>query len=401
MKLNRTKLMLQYCVLQGSYWASFCVLYAFATVFLLSRGFESSMIGVIIAVGNILGVILQPVVASIADRSEKISLHKLTAFLSVIMIVLIAFLYMIPNILLAVAVLFLLTDTFLQVIQPLINSVSVYYVNQGVSVDFGAARGIGSLSYAAASYILGIAVERFGTKSILMAGMLVVLIMLMTVLSMPVLSSSAALKSKQIQPKQSDVGLLEFASKYKNFMLTLAGVTFLFTFHNMNNAYLIKVIENVGGTSADMGRMLSIAAVTELPVMFLFSRISKHFKSSTLLIVSGIFFAMRAAGFMLAGNMMVMYLAAMLQIGSFALYIPSSVYYVNETMLDQDKFKGQAVMTATNTLGGVFGSLLGGFLIDHAGVGAMNTVCFAMAAAGAVLVFLFAGRQGHAEHQIF
>ena len=401
MKLNRTKLMLQYCVLQGSYWASFCVLYAFATVFLLSRGFESSMIGVIIAVGNILGVILQPVVASIADRSEKISLHKLTAFLSVIMIVLIAFLYMIPNILLAVAVLFLLTDTFLQVIQPLINSVSVYYVNQGVSVDFGAARGIGSLSYAAASYILGIAVERFGTKSILMAGMLVVLIMLMTVLSMPVLSSSAALQSKQIQLKQSDVGLLEFANRYKYFMLTLAGVTFLFTFHNMNNAYLIKVIENVGGTSADMGRMLSIAAVTELPVMFLFSRISKHFKSSTLLIVSGIFFAMRAAGFMLAGNMMVMYLAAMLQIGSFALYIPSSVYYVNETMLDQDKFKGQAVMTATNTLGGVFGSLLGGFLIDHAGVGAMNTVCFAMAAAGAVLVFLFAGRQGHAEHQIF
>ena len=401
MKLNRTKLMLQYCVLQGSYWASFCVLYAFATVFLLSRGFESSMIGVIIAVGNILGVILQPVVASIADRSEKISLHKLTAFLSVIMIVLIAFLYMIPNILLAVAVLFLLTDTFLQVIQPLINSVSVYYVNQGVSVDFGAARGIGSLSYAAASYILGIAVERFGTKSILMAGMLVVLIMLMTVLSMPVLSSSAALQSKQIQLKQSDVGLLEFANRYKYFMLTLAGVTFLFTFHNMNNAYLIKVIENVGGTSADMGRMLSIAAVTELPVMFLFSRISKHFKSSTLLIVSGIFFAMRAAGFMLAGNMMIMYLAATLQIGSFALYSPSSVYYVNETMLDQDKFKGQAVMTATNTLGGVFGSLLGGFLIDHAGVGAMNTVCFAMAAAGAVLVFLFAGRQGHAEHQIF
>ena len=401
MKLNRTKLMLQYCVLQGSYWASFCVLYAFATVFLLSRGFESSMIGVIIAVGNILGVILQPVVASIADRSEKISLHKLTAFLSVIMIVLIAFLYMIPNILLAVAVLFLLTDTFLQVIQPLINSVSVYYVNQGVSVDFGAARGIGSLSYAAASYILGIAVERFGTKSILMAGMLVVLIMLMTVLSMPVLSSSAALQSKQIQLKQSDVGLLEFANRYKYFMLTLAGVTFLFTFHNMNNAYLIKVIENVGGTSADMGRMLSIAAVTELPVMFLFSRISKHFKSSTLLIVSGIFFAMRAAGFMLAGNVMTMYLAAMLQIGSFALYIPSSVYYVNETMLDQDKFKGQAVMTATNTLGGVFGSLFGGFLIDNAGVGAMNTVCFAMAAAGAVLVFLFAGRQGHAEHQIF
>ena len=389
MKLNTRKLMMQYCILQGSYWASFCVIYAFATVFLLSRGFESSMIGVIIAAGNILGVILQPMVASIADRSEKISLHKLTAMLSVIMILLLVLLYFVPNGLLAVAVLFLLTDTFLQVIQPLINSVSVYYVNQGVSVDFGSARGIGSLSYAAASYILGIVVEKFGTRSILMAGILVALVLLVTVLSMPVLSSSAASRPKEKEPEQNDAGLLVFAGRYKNFMLTLAGITLLFTFHNMNNAYLIKVIENVGGTSADMGRMLSIAAVTELPVMFLFS---KHFKSSTLLMVSSAFFAIRAAGFMLAGNVMTMYLAAMLQIGSFALYIPSSVYYVNETMLDQDKFKGQAVMTATNTLGGVFGSLFGGFLIDNAGVGAMNTVCFAMAAAGAVLVFLFAGR---------
>ena len=393
MKLNTRKLMMQYCILQGAYWASFCVIYAFATVFLLSRGFESSMIGVIIAVGNILGVVLQPVVASIADRSEKISLHKLTAILSVVMILLLVLLYFVPNGLIAVAVLFLLTDTFLQVIQPLVNSVSVYYVNQGVSVDFGAARGIGSLSYAATSYVLGITVERFGTRSILVAGILVALVLLVTVLSMPVLSSSAASRPKEKEMEQNDTGLLVFAGRYKYFMLTLAGITLLFTFHNMNNAYLIKVIENVGGTSADMGRMLSIAAVTELPVMFLFSRISKHFKSSNLLVVSGVFFAIRAAGFMMAGNVMIMYLVAMLQIGSFALYIPSSVYYVNETMLDQDKFKGQAVMTATNTLGGVFGSLFGGFLIDNAGVGAMNTVCFGMAAAGAVLVFLFAGKR--------
>ena len=62
---------------------------------------------------------------------------------------------------------------------------SVYQPNLFVAVGM-----CGLTFYAAASYILGIAVERFGTKSILMAGILVVLIMLMTVLSMPVLSSS-------------------------------------------------------------------------------------------------------------------------------------------------------------------------------------------------------------------
>ena len=260
MKLNTRKLMIQYCILQGSYWASFCVVYAFATVFLLSRGFESSMIGVIIAAGNILGVILQPMVASIADRSEKISLHKLTAMLSIIMILLLVLLYFVPNGLLAVAVLFLLTDTFLQVIQPLINSVSVYYVNQGVSVDFGSARGIGSLSYAVASYILGIVVEKFGTRSILMAGILVALVLLVTILSMPVLSSSAASRLGEKEPEQNDAGLIVFAGRYKNFMLTLAGITLLFTFHNMNNAYLIKVIENVG---PDKNRTVSLRIVDE------------------------------------------------------------------------------------------------------------------------------------------
>ena len=80
---------------------------------------------------------------------------------------------------------FLLTDTLLQVIQPLINSVSVYYVNQGVNVDFGAARGIGSLSYALASYLLGGLVENYGCSMILFAGILMVLVICITVFSMP------------------------------------------------------------------------------------------------------------------------------------------------------------------------------------------------------------------------
>ena len=155
---------------------------------------------------------------------------------------------------------------------------------------------------------------------------------------------------------------------------------------------MIQIITNVGGTSADLGRLLAIAAITEIPVMFLFSRIVKHVKSSALLVVSSIFFILKAFGYFAAGNIALMTIAAVMQMGSFALYISASVYYVNEVMEERDKFKGQALMTGTNTLGGVFGSLFGGFLIDNAGVGAMNTVCFAMAAAGAVLVFLFAGR---------
>ena len=85
MKINTNKMTFQYCILQGAYWASFCIIYSFATVFLLDRGFSNSQIGVIIAAGNILGVVLQPVFASIVDRSKTITLHKLTGILAAIM----------------------------------------------------------------------------------------------------------------------------------------------------------------------------------------------------------------------------------------------------------------------------------------------------------------------------
>ena len=156
---------------------------------------------------------------------------------------------------------------------------------------------------------------------------------------------------------------------------------------------MIQIITNVGGTSADLGRLLAIAAVTEIPIMFLFSRIVKHVKSSVLLVISGIFFVLKAFGYFAAGNIALMTIAALMQMGSFAIYIPASVYYVNEVMEERDKFKGQALMTGTNTLGGVIGSLLGGFLIDQAGVSVMNLAGLVMAVSGAVLVFLFVFRQ--------
>lgn len=403
MKINTNKMTFQYCILQGAYWASFCIIYSFATVFLLDRGFSNSQIGVIIAAGNILGVVLQPVFASIVDWSKTITLHKLTGILAAIMALLVLFLYVLPNLFFAVVLLFLMTDTLLQVIQPLINSVSVYYVNKGINVDFGAARGIGSLSYAAASYLLEGLVERYGCSVILVAGFLMITIISATVFSMPIIKEAAeevCAKSLQDTPSHTisqeskeKESIFFFIGRYKYFMLTLAGITLIFSFHNMNNSYMIQIITNVGGTSADLGRLLAIAAITEIPIMFLFSRIVKHVKSSALLVVSSVFFILKAFGYFAAGNIALMTIAAIMQMGSFAIYIPASVYYVNEVMEERDKFKGQALMTGTNTLGGVIGSLLGGFLIDQAGVSVMNLAGLVMAVSGAVLVFLFVFRQ--------
>ena len=69
--MNSKKLTAQCAVLQGSYWVAVCAINGFATVFLLHIGLKSSQIGVVLALGNILGVILQPFVAAAADHCHN------------------------------------------------------------------------------------------------------------------------------------------------------------------------------------------------------------------------------------------------------------------------------------------------------------------------------------------
>ena len=82
-EISKKKITLLYAIIQGGYWSSFCATYGFATVFLLSRGFTTSQIGISIALANVLAVVCQPTVATIADEAKKISLHALTILLIV------------------------------------------------------------------------------------------------------------------------------------------------------------------------------------------------------------------------------------------------------------------------------------------------------------------------------
>lgn len=46
-----------------------------------------------------------------------------------------------------------------------------------------------------------------------------------------------------------------------------------------------------------------------------------------------------------------------LQMFSFAIITPASVYYVNEVMNEEHRYTGQALMVGTTTVSGVIGSL--------------------------------------------
>ena len=80
------------------------------------------------------------------------------------------------------------------------------------------------------------------------------------------------------------------------------------------------------------------------------------------------------------------YYAEILQIGSYALFIPASVYYVSRLFKKEDMVKGQSMVTTAMTLGGVFASLIGGFLMDEYGTHQMMLVAVLLAFLGVIIL---------------
>lgn len=371
---------IKYSGVHGFYWSVFCSSVSFAAVFLLSKNFNNSQIGMVLAIANILAVILQPIVAAFADTTKKVSMKNLiTIFVGLAAFFTLAR-FFVPDGIWMLAVVLILELTILFTLQPLVNSLGMQLINKGIAINFGLARGIGSVAYAITSYLLGVVVVYFGADSLTVISLLLYIllgIIIFTFTKKPLtnikreIPSIGGSESKKLIENKKKGNLVSFITSYKRFSVLIFAIALTFVSHTMINNYLIQITENVGGNTKDMGIATGIAAVIELPAMILFGYLVKKFRCSSILKYSLFFFMIKSVVTVVATNVWMLYAAQIFQFGAYALFIPASIYYVNRIIAEEDSIKGQAFMTSAITLGGVGASLLGGWLLDGLGVHAM------------------------------
>ena len=64
----------------------------------------------------------------------------------------------------------------------------------------------------------------------------------------------------------------------------------------------------------------------------------------------------------------------------YGLFTPASVYFVNESVPEADRVRGQTVMmVASNGMGGMLGGVLAGWTLDLGGANLMLAACVASA----------------------
>lgn len=97
----------------------------------------------------------------------------------------------------------------------------------------------------------------------------------------------------------------------------------------------------------------------ELPTAFLFPKLLRRFGSGRLLLISAVFGTLKAVALLCTFNYAGVLLAQPLQLLGYGLFTPASVYFVNESVPEADRVRGQTVMmVASNGMGGMLGGLL-------------------------------------------
>lgn len=391
----------EYAGIFGSYWIFYSIISSFCSAYLLDIGYSNSEIGIILAVASVVSVFMQPMLANISDRSKKLDAIGVAGISTAIMLILEVGMLIINKKTLALWVIYVLVMAWELALQPLFNSLARRLSETGWNINFGICRSGGSLAYAIFTAIFGSFVERYGT-GILPGTGVAFLALLLGILLLTERTFKRAMKEKKtassaeteeaVKTVENEIDLKTFIKRNKLFLVLNLFIMILFFQNTITNNFMFQVVDGVGGTSEDMGRIFGVMAFVEIPGLFFFNRIHRRFSCSTLLKFASVNFTLKLLTMYLANSVFMIYAAHFFHIFAFSIFLAGIVQFINEIMEKEEAVRGQAVYTTAITIGGVFANIIGGILLDVSGPKLMLLISVILAAVGTFGVFLLTNK---------
>lgn len=387
------QLNIKYAVSQFFYFSMFASMIAFASVYLLHKGFDNSTIGMALSIMSLLTIGIQTLLANYIDKNKEVRLQDVISFLALGIIIGSLVLYFMP-IEFAVLALVILLFAIAQSLQTFVNSLAFIYEKLGIHLNYGVARGMGSFAYAIMTMVLGQIVKVTTPDILPLFYSFFALLLLFSVRAYslpktyPVIVEDEEVTESLAEKVAVEQSVFSFFFKYSRLVGLMGGVVFLFFAHTIINNFFIQVITPIGGDSGVMGTAVFIAAIVELPAMMNFEQLSKKISIVRLLKLSAAFFLAKHMLTYLAPNMFIIYLAQFLQIGAYSVIYPALVEYINLIVDLEDLVKGQSLLTTAIALSSVFASFLGGILLDTVGVSQTLFIGVITTIVGLLVVFV-------------
>lgn len=375
--------------MQMLFWMAYCCCYGFISYYLIDKGFNTSIVGIVSAIAGLISAVGQPFIGSIADKSN-VGYKKplMVSLVSLIIFSIILCYFSIIGFGAGICLMYGIIMLILGIASPLVNTAGVVFANE---INFGMARGMGSLGYATASYIMGYLTAKVGSIAIPVSISIFSLVMIFITATMPNHLSSAS----ETKSTKSKTNVLK---KYPAFTFLWVSFLFILTVHMLSNTYLLQILEKGGGDSHTLGIAVAIGAIMEIPMIFYFEKVNKWISIKNLFILSASTYLLRSLLQLLCSNVTIFYLIQLLQLTSWGIYASASVYYAKETIPAEDQAQAQAYMTNALTIGTIISALIGGRLIDMYGVNAMLIFQCLMGALGLLGIVIWSRKYQGADY---
>ena len=358
-------------------WAPYIVLY-YQVI-----GLSGAEIGILNAISPLGMAFLAPIWGYLADSRSAHRLILRVALLTTALVALLlsgtsSFWQVLPLILV-----FALVGT---TASPLLDSYGVT-ISAERGLSFGQLRVWGSIGYTLVVWLIGYAMSGAVSRLFLLCYALALIATCAATLGLP------ARRQRSSQTRWQ--GAAELLQRPDMRIVLLVVFLLAISTNPVFSLFGIYIKELGGGTSL-LGAASALAAISEFPVMFLGSRLTKRLGSRRMLIVALIIYSLRILMYSLIPSAPWVLAVQLLHGCSFGLYLIASVTLMHELAGPDLAATAQGLLASAMAFGQMSGALIGGILLDQIGIVAIYQLSVGITVF-ALIVFVFglrsAGRQ--------
>lgn len=266
-------------------------------------------------------------------------------------------------------------------------------------IDYGLTRGLGSLGYSITAVVFGVMLDKYGFGLIFYAHAILILV---TVGFCFFVENNNRENGKILVCEEDKIKIPKIKLKESGeFIWFVISATFVFIGFRAASTFYPLLLSQKGGDNKDLGLSLFIMAVSEVPVLFLSRKLLLKYKDTALITVSMIFFILRLLLHILVPTISGLIAVQATQALSFAVFLPAAVHYIKRI---SPAGLGSTYLTIGSScyygIGGIIGSIAGGFIIDKYGIYNMFWIGIALTVIGMLLFIYSTYTRTHTKYQV-
>lgn len=355
---NNNSLRLRFQLIYLSLYSTMACYYPFLPLYLEERGLSYTQMGVVFALNSLVGIIAQPIWGYITDKHLT---KRKTLLISSIFCAILAF-----NFLAARSYAYILSSVFLLVIfqsvtSPICDACSYEVIDSTNAFSFGQVRFLGSMGFAVTSLILGRIIQQtsLNTSFIFYSAFYV----LTAYLAFGIKTTGRSVINR---PSLKDV--MNIIQQYR-FLLFIFSVLLFNIGLGANSSYVSVLVSETGGSTAIIGFVWFVVAMSEIPGFFFGGSLQRKFGELNLYILAAGLYVLRFFLCSLQQSYATVIAIQLFQGISYPLYLLGAMQYVYRTVPQNLQASGITILASLGFgLGSFIGNLGGGMLVESYGI---------------------------------